>query len=184
VEPILLADAEDRHDVGVVQLGGRASLSLETFDLRRIGNCVSGEDLERDSPAEGFLLGLVDDPHAAAAGLAQQPEVAKPLQARAPDDHGSRVEIAGGVARAGLQVVEHQERGKCQADLVGQIGVGGGVLLDRGILAQALLLDEFVSQRTESFVGSSGSGYFAPSALSRNPGKLSSKLRRRPRARM
>ncbi len=87
VEAVLLADAEDGDDVGVVQLGGCACLALEPFYLRRIGDRVSGEHFERDTPAEGLLLGFVDHAHAAAAGLAEDPEVAQ----RAPTSHRERL---------------------------------------------------------------------------------------------
>ena len=41
------------------------------------------QDLQRHAAAERFLLGLVDDPHPAAAHLAQQAELAQPAR-RAP----------------------------------------------------------------------------------------------------
>ena len=45
------------------------------------------EQLEGDGAAEGLLDGFVDDPHAAAAQLAAEGEVAQPL--RGGDGHGS-----------------------------------------------------------------------------------------------
>ena len=81
VPPAVLADAEDRHDVRVVQPRRRPGLALEPLDhgagsvSRRVG-----QDLQRHAAAERFLLGLVDDPHAAPADLAHDPEVAQTLR--------------------------------------------------------------------------------------------------------
>ena len=74
---VLLADAEDRHDVGMVQLGGGPGLALEPPPLLDVSERLRGQDLEGDVPAERDLLGLVDDPHAAAADLAEDAIVAE-----------------------------------------------------------------------------------------------------------
>ena len=71
VQAVLLADAEDRHDVGVVQLGRRPRLALEAAQLPRVEQGVAGQHLDGHVPAQGELLRLVDDPHAAAAHLPQ-----------------------------------------------------------------------------------------------------------------
>ena len=86
VRPLVLADAEDRHDVGVVQPRRRAGLALEPADLLRVGqDRAGGQDLQRHPPAQRLLLGLVDDPHAAPADLAEQPELAQPAGRHAGD---------------------------------------------------------------------------------------------------
>ena len=85
---LMLADAEDRHDVGVVQPRGRAGLALEAADLLGVGERPGGQHLERHAAAERLLLGLVHDAHAAAAHLAQQAELAQPAGGRTDDRAG------------------------------------------------------------------------------------------------
>jgi hypothetical protein len=65
VQAVLLADAEDRHDVGVVQLRRRPRLTLEAAQLPRVEQSVGRQHLDGHVPAEGALLRLVDDAHAA-----------------------------------------------------------------------------------------------------------------------
>ncbi len=79
-QPLVFADAEDRHDVGVVQPGRRAGLPLEPLLGPGVHQELTGQDLQRDVAAERDLLGLVDDAHAAAADLADDPVIAQPLQ--------------------------------------------------------------------------------------------------------
>ncbi len=76
---IVSADAEDWHDVGMVQPGRSPRLALEPQDLLGIGEGRIGEDLERDAPAKRLLLGLVDHAHAAAADLAEDAVIAQPF---------------------------------------------------------------------------------------------------------
>ena len=72
----VLADVEDRHDVGVMHPRRGLRLALKA-DLRRgVARARPGQHLEGDAPAQGLLLGLVDDAHAAAADLAQDAVVA------------------------------------------------------------------------------------------------------------
>jgi hypothetical protein len=49
---ILFTHSEDRHDVRVVQTGGRAGLAPEAAKLGRVEPTVWWQDLERDVPAE------------------------------------------------------------------------------------------------------------------------------------
>jgi hypothetical protein len=70
---ISLTDTEDRHDIGVVQLGGRPRLAAEPLEPKRVEQRFSRQELERDVPAEGFLHRLVHRSHPAAA---DQPEYA------------------------------------------------------------------------------------------------------------
>ena len=72
---ILFTHGEDRHDVRVVQTGGRAGLAAETAELDRVEPAVWRQDLERDVPAERFLDRFVDNAHAAPAEYAQDPEI-------------------------------------------------------------------------------------------------------------
>ena len=81
----LLAHAEDRHDVGVVQLGRGPGLALESPALLGVSERLRRQDLERDVAAQRDLLGLVDDAHAAAADLAENAIVAQLLEVRDRD---------------------------------------------------------------------------------------------------
>src|SRR5262249_39272867 len=77
VQAVLRADAEDRDDVGVVQAGGRLRLPLEPLALAVVKEELR-QHLQGDVPAQGDLLGLIDDAHAAPADLAQDAVVAQP----------------------------------------------------------------------------------------------------------
>ena len=70
----VLADAVDRHDVGVVQPPGGAGLAAEPGQVGRLA-----EQLQGDVAIERLLVRLVDDPHAPPADLAHDPEVAPGL---------------------------------------------------------------------------------------------------------
>src|SRR5262249_40884054 len=59
-------------------------LHLEPLALTGVERRPGGEHLQRDPAAQGDLLGLVDDPHAPAADLADDPEVAHPRARRQP----------------------------------------------------------------------------------------------------
>ena len=62
------ADIEDRHDVGVRELGERPRLSHQT--LLPFPSPVRPQHLQGDAPVELGIVGLVDDPHASDAGAA------------------------------------------------------------------------------------------------------------------
>ncbi len=68
------ADEIDGHDVGMVQSGRRPRLVLETLQLPSVQGGRQRQHLQRHAPAERNLLRLVDDAHAAAAHLADEPE--------------------------------------------------------------------------------------------------------------
>ena len=59
----LAPDREDRHDVGVVELGGGVGLGLESPELGRVERRGERQHLERDAAPQRDLLGLVNDPH-------------------------------------------------------------------------------------------------------------------------
>ena len=65
VHALELADSEDGHDIGVVQLGGGAAPPAGTAGVARDRSGPCPEDLEGDATAERLLLGFVDDAHAA-----------------------------------------------------------------------------------------------------------------------
>ncbi len=74
VPPGVLADAVDRHDVGVVQPPGGAGLAAEPGQVGRLA-----EQLHSDVPVQRLLERLVDDPHAPPADLAHDAELAPGL---------------------------------------------------------------------------------------------------------
>jgi hypothetical protein len=67
----------DRHDVRVVQASGSLRLELKPPLLLRVDRGRERQDLQRHAPAQGDLLGFVDDAHAAAADFADDPEIAQ-----------------------------------------------------------------------------------------------------------
>ena len=79
MQPAVLADPKDRHDISVVQPRRRARLPLEPLPLLPVGEHLLGQDLQRHVPAQRDLFGLVDDPHAAAADLPQDAVIAQSL---------------------------------------------------------------------------------------------------------
>ncbi len=79
---VVFADAEDRNDVGVVQLRRRLRFALEATPRPGVLLELFGQDLEGDVPAERDLLRLVDDAHAATADLADDAVVAQALEQR------------------------------------------------------------------------------------------------------
>ena len=60
-----LHDVVHGHDAGVLERGGGLRLVDEPLPALRVGDRVSGEDLEGDEAAEQGVAGLVDDAHAA-----------------------------------------------------------------------------------------------------------------------
>ena len=78
----VLADLEDRHDVGVVQPGRGAGLAAEPLLDQPVAGHLPRQDLQRHPAAQRDLLGLVDHAHAAPADLAEDPVVADLPQGR------------------------------------------------------------------------------------------------------
>ena len=85
------ADSEDGNDVRVMQMGRRLGLVAETLEMLGVEGGGERQHLQGDAPAERELDRLVDDPHAAAADLADDLEVAQRLA-------GDGV-VGGGVVR-------------------------------------------------------------------------------------
>ena len=67
-----LAGGEERHDVRVLQLGGKLDLAPEPLDTHAGGE-LGEEDLDDDPAAEGGLVRQEDARHAAAPELTLQP---------------------------------------------------------------------------------------------------------------
>jgi hypothetical protein len=75
VSPVVLADAEDRHDVRVMEPAGGPGLAAEPGQV-----AVLRQELQRHVPAERALVCLADDSHAAAPDLADDPELPPGLE--------------------------------------------------------------------------------------------------------
>ena len=81
-QAILLADAEDGDDIGVVQPGRRSRLALEPPLGPVVQQHAFGQHLERDVTPQRDLLGLVDNAHAALADFAEDAKITELLQGR------------------------------------------------------------------------------------------------------
>ena len=86
---LVLADLEDRHDAGVVQLSRRLRLLPKPLH-RFAGGQLPGQDqLDGDQPVQSPLPRPVDDPHSPAGDLRQQLVVAELRQ------HPCRIKWSG-----------------------------------------------------------------------------------------
>ena len=95
--PVDLVDLVDGGDVGMVDGGRGLSLADEALDPLVVGRDVLRQDLERDLPAELRVLGGVDDAHAAAAELVDDPVVRDSLvDHAAPCPQWVRIRRGGG----------------------------------------------------------------------------------------
>ncbi len=120
VDAAALADAEDGHDVGVVQPPGRLGLAAEAGQVRRVQERRGRQHLESNVPAERFLLRLVNDAHAAPAHLTQDAVVAEALQV-GEGEYRRPLEVVGGVG-GWLQFLDLHQRRKQIADVGGEVG--------------------------------------------------------------
>ena len=126
----MLADAEDRHDVGMVQPGRRAGLAPEPFQPGRVAQVMGGERLQGDVPPQRFLDRLVDDPHPACSDAAKQQIVTQALGRRGC--RAARVRMrAGRLATAAANLLHDNESGKDGANPLGQLGVFVRVFAER-----------------------------------------------------
>ena len=158
--PVVLAHAEDRHDVGVVQPGRRLRLALEPPHLLGVQQRAGREHLQGHAPAQRLLLGLVDDAHAAPADLAEDAVVAQPLQpaatAAAPFAAASEPVVPPELSPRSSIIKERREQ---VADLVGQLGVALGVFAERRPLAAALAVEELLGQHLDGVALVAGPGH-------------------------
>jgi hypothetical protein len=65
----ILADLVDGTDMGMVQSGGGARLTLKAFQSLAVLGKVFGEELQGDEAAELEVLGLINHTHTAATEL-------------------------------------------------------------------------------------------------------------------
>jgi len=94
VDAALAPDGVDRDDVLVPEVGGGRGLVLEPLELPGVDGRDERQDLQGHPPPQADLLGLVHHPHAAAAHLADEPEVAEPTQ-RGFEIEDWRLQIVG-----------------------------------------------------------------------------------------
>jgi hypothetical protein len=95
----LTADEMDGHNVLVLEVGGRLRLVLEALESPGVHRCGERQHLQGHPPAQGELLGLIDDPHAAPADLADDVEI--------PQRHACR-DLCGSRGRAGRRIEQGQ----------------------------------------------------------------------------
>ena len=76
--PVVLADLVDGHDVRMLQMGDRLGFGPEPLHHLGLGQLPGGEhQLDGDDAVQAFLVGLIDNAHAAARDDFQQLVVAK-----------------------------------------------------------------------------------------------------------
>ena len=71
-QPVDFVGEVDRHDVRVVELGGRARLAQEALTDVIPGGDIRPQQLDRDRAIEAYLPGPEDEPHPPAAELGFQ----------------------------------------------------------------------------------------------------------------
>ena len=81
-DAVELVDLVDRHDVGVVEVGGELGFAAEPLPLRGACHRAREDHLERHRPPQRLLHGLVDDPHPAPGDLLEQEIIADLVLAR------------------------------------------------------------------------------------------------------
>ena len=120
----------------------RRGLRLAAEPLQRPGvvRDLVGQDLQRHAAAQADLLGLVDPAHAAPADLAEDPVVPHTPRPAPDREPGGRLRVEIDVHREVL-LDQHQRRQQ-PANLLGQLGVAGGVLGDAGILPGPITREE------------------------------------------
>jgi hypothetical protein len=106
-----IADIVDAADVGMGDLPRDADLIVKLGEAMRIGRECGREKLQRDRMAEPQILGLIDDTHAAASELPDDPIAARQRHAAgqcrvAEVRDGRRLAGAGRRQTCRLEVVE------------------------------------------------------------------------------
>src|SRR5262249_8969530 len=146
---LVLADAVYRDDVGVVQARCRLGLALKALLMSGIEEGADRQNLEGDAPSERLLLGLIDDPHAAAADLAQNAIIADPIQASALG-HGQG---DGGSYRLveyiTLEILQSDDGGKAFADFIDQLGIPADVVVEIGAFTAPQSVLPLIGQLSE-----------------------------------
>ena len=77
--PVLLVNVMNGANVGMIQRGSSARLALKALERLLVAGKFIGKEFQRDLPAEARVLSLIDDAHASAAELLQNPVVGNGL---------------------------------------------------------------------------------------------------------
>ena len=130
VDAALAADGIDRDDVGVVQLRRSLGLDVEASQLPGIDRRGQGQDLQGHPAPQRLLFGLVDDPHAAASDLADDPVIAE----EGPGPGDGRVVAEFGHPPRQLHHLQAAAQLRGDRRVLGQqpVGVGGPAGLQVG----------------------------------------------------
>ena len=112
-DPLVLAEVEDLDDVRVVQPRRRAGLVAEPSPVGRRVTTPRVQDFQGHVGAERFTFGLVHNPHAPGADLAEDPVIAQALR----QDHawrtpGASHEGSGRPSGARLEPLDLDEGGE------------------------------------------------------------------------
>ena len=84
---IFLANVVNRADIGMIQCRRGLRLALETAECLRIAGDLVGEKFQGDEAVQARILGLVNDPHPAAAQFLQDAVVRDRLAGHILCDH-------------------------------------------------------------------------------------------------
>ena len=150
VHAAFTADGVDWKDIVLMKLSRSLGFVLESLELAGVEHGGKGQHLQRDTPIEGDLLGLIDHAHAPAADLAEDTEVPK----------GAGCGRLGGVEVEGVSLsrADQVEAVEALGQLGGQVGVRGEELgtVERGagLAGGEVLVDE--PSELELALGSGG----------------------------
>jgi hypothetical protein len=145
VNRLRLADAEDGHNIGMVQLRCSPCLSAEAFQVGRIHQTMKGQNLERDVPAQRFLHRFIDHPHAATPHFSQDAVVAQSLRQNIAFP-GFRLKRPGRWSGHGAEPLHGHEGREQLADLLCQRRVPFGVLAHGRMFAPAIACGKLLGQ--------------------------------------
>ena len=133
------------------------------FSAAGSANAPRGKDLQGHLAPERLLDCLVHHAHAAAADLADDPEVAQPVRHEAI---AARRWVSGGVkgrrVRTGL--LDSEQGGKDLADLFGELGMFRDVLGHGRTLAPPVSFEEFLGQNFHGIAHEVRVGHRGPPA--------------------
>ena len=132
VDAALAADRINRDDVGVVELGGGQGLGLEPPELGRVHGRREREHLQRHPAVQRTLHRLVHHPHAPAAHLGDQAEVAQVADPGLAFTRFDRLRIGDQRRRGQRRLADEFEAGQARLQVLGQLGMFGQQLVPRG----------------------------------------------------
>ncbi len=106
LDAVVLTDFIERHDVGVVQVGGGLRLDAEPLDEFGRGQAAGQDHLEGDKTVQTDLPGLVDHAHGAAGDFLDQFVIAEIAQGGAGGrrSHGLPEQALGTQAGRGVML--------------------------------------------------------------------------------